>query len=247
MLNNSIIPWNYRLAVNNNSISIKDIIDHPELPWEYNIMRKPIKIRNREDLIKYSSILLIPITPDVIESNPNIPWDWDILVSFCDLPFDFMLKHENKLQKLTSVNSYINPNIPVQYCINNVNDSFFASYKYNLTVRDIRDHPNFEWDWQVVSQNSNITTDDIEQNLDLPWIWSCISCNPNLTIAFIDKHIDKLSIEDLCCNEFIYDDWVSYKSMKKDSQFKHDFIVNTPGLGMLKDLAEIVADYCGFQ
>jgi hypothetical protein len=95
--------------------------------------------------------------------------------------------------------------------------------------------------------NSDITIDDIEQNPQLPWKWDSISSNPNLTIAFIDRHIDKLSFENLCCNQYIYDTWVGFRSMKKDFQFKHDFIVNTPGLGMLKDIAEIVADYCGFQ
>jgi hypothetical protein len=246
ILDRSIIPWYYKIAVSNNNISVRDILNHPDLPWEYNKLRKPIHIQNRVDLEKYAPILSAPITVDVIKSNPNIPWDWNILLPFYDLPFEFMLDHDDSKNSILA-DLYTNPNIPVQYCIDSLQDSFFISCKYNLTMSDVMNHPNFDWDWSAISQNPNITTDDIEQNPDLPWDWKFVSFNPNLTIAFIDKHIDKLWIDGLCKNDFIYNNWVGYKSMKKDFQFKHDFIVNTPGSGILKDLAEIVADYCGFQ
>jgi hypothetical protein len=134
-------------------------------------------------------------------------------------------------------------NVQVKYCIDNHINPITVSIKRNLTIQDILDNSDFNWDWNFVSMNPNITVDDIEQNPQLPWVWGHVSVNPNLTIEFIDRHIDKLSFENLCYNQYIYDTWAGFKSMRNDVQFKHDFIVNTPGLGMLKDLAEMAAYY----
>jgi|SaaInlStandDraft_5_1057022.scaffolds.fasta_scaffold457290_1 hypothetical protein len=45
----------------------------------------------------------------------------------------------------------------------------------------IKDHPDKDWDWRMVSCNPNITMEIIQDNPDKPWrwYWKELSTNPN--------------------------------------------------------------------
>jgi hypothetical protein len=250
ILNHPELPWVRGVITYNRNIPLRDALKHPEIPWIYSIFVENMITDNGSagyDYKKYLDISSHPITTSVVESNPDVPWDWYQLLLSSDFPSDFIIKNKHKMTQAVIPDIFSHHNVQVKYCIDNHINPITVSIKRNLTIQDILDNSDFNWDWNFVSMNPNITVDDIEQNPQLPWVWGHVSVNPNLTIEFIDRHIDKLSFENLCYNQYIYDTWAGFKSMRNDVQFKHDFIVNTPGLGMLKDIAEIVADYCGFQ
>ena len=78
----------------------------------------------------------------------------------------------------------------------------------------IRENPNKDWDWKVISYNPNITMDNIHDNPHLPWDWKKISYNPNLTIDFVLKNIH--------CNEFETNPFNGeYENIKYDLARKH--------------------------
>lgn len=51
-------------------------------------------------------------------------------------------------------------------------------------------NPNF-WNKWAISGNPNITLQDIENNKNIDWDYSSISYNPNITLEFVKAHLDK--------------------------------------------------------
>jgi hypothetical protein len=75
--------------------------------------------------------------------------------------------------------------------------SEYIAYKYEIEPKDnfvvhlINRHPDWNWDWDAISNNPNIPLDFISQKIDEKWNWSRLSNNSNLTIEFILNHDDK--------------------------------------------------------
>jgi hypothetical protein len=114
----------------------------------------------------------------------------------------------------------------------------------NLTLEFILKHPDKEWRWEELSSHPNITTYDIVTHPDIPWYWSAVSLNPNITAEFVEAYIDKpWNWDYISCNEFIDNDLVCRRLMKKDTEFKRSFITRS---NIVSDLAEIMAEYCSY-
>ena len=57
-----------------------------------------------------------------------------------------------------------------------------------ITLKIIRENPDWDWDWFAVSCNPNITLKDILENPDMDWDWSGVSRNPNITFKDIQEN-----------------------------------------------------------
>ena len=55
-------------------------------------------------------------------------------------------------------------------------------------MKFIEDHPEYPWNWELISHNPNITIKFIEAHPEYDWYWQGVSQNPNLTIKFIEAH-----------------------------------------------------------
>lgn len=51
--------------------------------------------------------------------------------------------------------------------------------------------PDYQWDWDYITQHSNIPLRDILNNPDNPWDWNCISRHPKLQIQDVLNKPDK--------------------------------------------------------
>ena len=107
------------------------------------------------------------IVCDIIEKNPDKPWDWKEL-SLCSN---------------IRTSEFIQKNIDKPW------DWDFLSKKITWDI--IENNPDKPWDWERLSCNENITWDIIENNPDKPWDWEGLSCNENITWDIIENNPDK--------------------------------------------------------
>ena len=49
----------------------------------------------------------------------------------------------------------------------------------------IEAHPDYEWDWYLLSMNPNLTIKFIEEHPQYDWNWEYVSGNPNLTLELL--------------------------------------------------------------
>ena len=260
ILSHPELPWDSDAIAQKYDVTIEDIINHPEIRWSYTILypSQIITIDSYDDAKKYAHLLRNPPTVEIIESNPDVPWNYDFIFKEFDIPFEFMLKHKDDLEDGMFGDVFYGQNIPVKYFAEkdpyddddeNIDEMTLGgsiSSKYNLTIKDILDYPNVDWDWNRISSNPNITMDDIKSHPELNWNWRNISLNPNITIEFIRDNIERLDMEYLCSNSQVYNNWAGFNQMKRDIRRRRDFICNTLNLGILLDLGEIVAAYCDY-
>jgi hypothetical protein len=106
------------------------------------------------------------ITLDVIDANPDKPWDWFYV---------------SELQSVT-----------LEYVLQNLDKEwhwFTLSFSLELTMQDIQSKPDLPWEWDGLSINKcrTITLNDIVANIDKPWSWAYLSANSKFTLADIDN------------------------------------------------------------
>ena len=92
------------------------------------------------------------ITWDVVNSNPDKPWDWFWLSRHPNITWDV----------ITS-----NPEKPWDW----------SCLSRNITWDMVTSNPEKPWDWHGLSQNPNITWDMVTSNPEKPWDWGALSTN----------------------------------------------------------------------
>ena len=87
-----------------------------------------------------------------MQSNPEKPWDWNMLSSNPNITWDIVQKNLDKSWNWSSL-----------------------SININITWDIIKSHPEIRW--KFVSFNPNITTDIILKNPDRKWDWDYVREN----------------------------------------------------------------------
>ena len=95
------------------------------------------------------------ITIEMIQNNPDKPWNWSSISRNPNITIDIILEHPDKHWDWSEISR--NPNI---------------------TMQNIRDNPKKPWKWNWVSFNPNININIIKNNPEKPWDWHGISQNP---------------------------------------------------------------------
>ena len=142
------IHWNWFLIINKKFIKWEHAKEHEEL------MSLRCGIEN--------------VTPEIIDNNPDVNWNYSWLSSNKNITWDYVQKHSDKEWNYSVL-----------------------SYNPNITFDIIQRYPEKFNDWNCISLNPNITVQNIEENMDKPWNWYNLSENPNLTVNFIKKYRDK--------------------------------------------------------
>ena len=76
-----------------------------------------------------------------------------------------------------------------------------------ISTSFINSHPEYDWNWNLLSYNFYISSQLVKSNPDKSWNWYEMSLNPNLTIEFIEAHPNKPWDWDyISHNYFTYDD-----------------------------------------
>jgi hypothetical protein len=94
----------------------------------------------------------------LVESNPDIPWDYSYLSRNLDVSWDI-----------------VQLNIDKNWCYKNL------SINPNITWEIIEKHNDKRWCYTSLSKNPNITWDIVNDNLHVRWDFYSMINNPNIT------------------------------------------------------------------
>ncbi len=121
-----------------------EVSKNPVIDWDF--------IKDHKDLpwdFKDGVICNPNITLEIIEANPEWPWNWKDLAYNPNFKWDWVLRYPTKPW-----------------------DHDEISQSDGLTIEDIANYPDEDWDWYSLSMM--FTLDDIAQYVDLDWDWGLI-------------------------------------------------------------------------
>jgi hypothetical protein len=107
------------------------------------------------------------LTTKIIESNPDIPWNWH-----------WVSRNSNLTTEIIEANT----DIPWEWK--------WISRNTNISMKFIKANSDKPWDWGLMSMNPNLTLEIIEANPNKSWIWIDI-CEYRLK-KYIKKEKEKL-------------------------------------------------------
>ena len=168
-------PWDYTWLSENPNISWKTIKNNPSKPWDLadHLVYNPRAVWEvfyhipDKSAIDYKELSKKSvITWDIVQSHPEIDWDYDYLT-------------ENPIITLEIILS--NPDKPWNYTILSANPI--------VTWDIVKTYPQIKWDYNGLSENPNITWDIVQSNKDKPWNYGIMSTNPNITWDIIQDNL----------------------------------------------------------
>jgi hypothetical protein len=187
---NKMYPWNWDNFSMNYNLKISDVINHPEVQWNWTKLTSAININdilNHQELpwILDSSLYGIgsnpTLTTEFIVSHIDIQWKWHILIWAVKLDYDYMLKSnvnwgEQRFELLyyKTLRHVTRDAIP-----------FILKYKQNFDTGVI-----FH-DTIAFHKSGVITMEDILNYPELIFSYHALSNNPNLQLWYIKKHINE--------------------------------------------------------
>ena len=137
--------------------NLKTLRDFPDKPWDYENYCKYFDehFEREEECDK--------ITDQVFVKNNDLPWNWDMLESQCQVSNETLMANPDKTGNAHILECYTN-------------------------VEVLRQNPEREWNWTNLSRRFEIK--QIENNLDLPWNLKTVSQRPKLNIEVVLKNRD---------------------------------------------------------
>ena len=161
------------------------------------------------------------ITPNMINSNPELNWRYDLLHNSLFITEEFIEKNINKNWNWDALSK--NSNISFEFIIKYNNKKWNWSHiSKRITFDKVINNLNINWQWDSITINPNITLETIFNNPNLPWQYELICENPNLTFNNIitiinsEKYNNYLNMEFICSNEFMYNPIVCKNNMEND-------------------------------
>jgi hypothetical protein len=224
----------------NPHITFQDIINNPQLAWNsYHVSRNP------------------NITIDIVLSNLNYDWNWDMLSGNESISFRDILDNPQLPWNMKYI--YSKPDLTIEYVKKNISlastsklDFYLLSKNPGITFHDILSNPQIKWNWQGVALNPNVTFDDmlthrnkfldswfsdspnitmenVLANPDIQWNWQYLSRNPKITWTNVLNNIN------------LPWDWkeLSSKSLRR-AEIANNIINDTLGMRQLGLPAEVL-------
>lgn len=248
-------PWSWRILIERGLITEQTVHDHPEINWPYLYMINrgvtldfvdkccPGFFDNHAITTYYAN----QVSMQFIDAHPNMDYDWYALSLKPNLTYDFVVK-------------YILADKPWNYegltftCssfIMDLIDRFpkirwdwtYLSKEGPINIDFVVRHPKQRWVWKLLTKNPNITLNDILSTPHLPWHKPSIGGNKHLTYEYAVEHFYQIGCH-LSDNMLVAHDLNDPKNVERAKQEKRKFI--TSATGMVLDLAEIIAIYCGY-
>ena len=131
------------------------------------------------------------ITWDIIEANPNKPWDWSVLSYNPNITCDIIQANLDKPWNWTVLSWDKSP----QENLIDIKAVTVTGTTQKTDAAMFRDfmqaNPDKPWDWWWLSSSTKITWDIILTYPDKPWDWYRLSQNPNITMEIIKANPDK--------------------------------------------------------
>jgi hypothetical protein len=188
------------------------------------------------------------ITPEMIESHPELKWDYNLLYNSLFITEEFIEKNIDKISNWFSFSK--NPNISFEFIKKHSNKNWnWLLISKRVTFNQIINNLQFKWSWLEITKNPNITLELIFNNPHLPWVYHAICENPNLTMQNINtmmnspKYKEFLDVELICSNEFIYNPVVCKHSIEKDITDNNSNIKNIFNNYINQDFIQLINSY----
>ena len=179
MVDHPEFPWQFDSMEDNPYLTESFIEEHPEIHFDLNkiIYNKNISIEFiQKTHSKYNWFNHIR----ELHHNPNLQWK-------------FILEHPN-----FQWNGYflsIRPDIKMKYInyLNKYNNNIEWTFgkialSFDITFKDIFEHKDLPWDWEVITSQNYITFDLFDKYPELPWRYLYFSKNPNITMQVIKNN-----------------------------------------------------------
>ena len=177
ILDNPQLSWDNDEISGNSLITIAIVFKNPHFPWNFN------------------KLSINPgITLANIMANPQLPWNWNYVSTSPNVYFDDILnyphnpwnllwfcQYNNNRHIIPKAQIFAHPEMPW-------NTFSLLSGGNKITVQDVLDHPDFNWDWANLCASANFTLTEILEHFPEQADFTYISRNPTITMADILAH-----------------------------------------------------------
>jgi hypothetical protein len=216
---------NLNFVSHNPNIKASDILEHPEFPWNWLGLSKNV-----------SDIL----------THPELPWNWYQVSANFSIPISYIFENLDKHWNWNWISC--NPAISIMDIITGIEKKVEwnwgnLSKHANIKINDILSYPGLTWDWNSLSQNPNIYISDILKNRQLPWNPYFVSKNPNITIRDILSDSSFFVPDGFLTNEFLWNTVVYKRELKSDIKKRREMVKRKLSFG---DLFFVVEKYIGY-
>lgn len=172
----STSSWDIFHLGENPSLTFRNVLDHPEIPWFAASISQNINIGF-----------------DQVEANLGWQWSWVILSTRPDVTFDVV----KRLMGLPWNPFYIssNLNVDIVAILRDIESRNFwyweaISSRTDLTMALVLGHMDAPWSWRAISANPAVyTLADVEMHPYLPWDWTEVSRTIHLPFYFVQRNI----------------------------------------------------------
>ncbi len=181
-------PWDYNILSYNPNITLKYVLDNPDKPWSYHFLAQNSSITMKDIL-----------------AHPELPWDYSAL---------------SLNQSITMKDVWDNPQIPWHYASLSTNINLSMKdifYDISLTTRTWAGM-NW-WSFHYLSQNNSLTIDDVIEHIEFDW--DCYSLSQNFKVKYNDL---KILLKEGKMNKIkgISNDYLKNKIIKKEIKEKKE-------------------------
>ena len=198
VLDNPDKPWDYDWLSENPNISWKTIKKNLDKPWDLSnhLVYNPrstwevfhhISDKTTIDYKELSKKSVV--TWDIVQSHPDIDWDYDYLSENPNITVEIILSNLDKPWNYTilSANPIITWNIvetypEIQWDYNGLSEN------PNITWDIVQHNQDKQWNYKIMSVNRNITWDIVQSHPDIDWDYDYLSENPNITIEIVKSN-----------------------------------------------------------
>jgi len=196
------VNWDYYQLSSNPNLPWEYVAEHIDKPWhKYRLSQNlniPINFLIESGIFSASGLAWREdFTWDIIISNPDIPWDYDIISFNPNITWDIIQANPHPPGgEWDEFSLMSNPNITWEIMINNfdmqnIEDMEFIGENPNITWDIIIANPNppfGEWDYWELSYNPNITWDIVQAYPINDWAMDALSGHENITMEIIKNN-----------------------------------------------------------
>jgi hypothetical protein len=185
--NNLDLEWNFNLISINNDITIQDILNNPQIKWNYSSINhkatisdilKPIPTGPRGGkLWSWNwSHLSQRIPVDDILAHKELNWNWNWVSQNNSLTFEHVLAHNDISWDWDVICLHCPFRVEMYRCDPYKHWKFCRlSWNRSLHIDDVLANLDLKWDWNGISSNSSVTINHVLKYHTLPWKWDRLS------------------------------------------------------------------------
>lgn len=217
IITNTTIPWEYHGILSNKNIKFDDLIEYVinKKCLNKNNFVNELKLLEETELLTNESPTLITlmmnkgVTINDIKKYNEINWNYNLLSSNCNIPWNFVLENidenwnfnmlfsrpTNTWKDIKEMGKIIFADFNNENILSNFDKTTigFISKNQNITWDIINDNLHENWDWDSVLINPNTTMKIINNNPDKPWNKSKLYYNNKITLEELEINNIKLS------------------------------------------------------